>query len=167
MFILIKNGHIEPDEWRTLSLAESDTPQTVRIPVGPVLVPLPVWQARRAELIYREYEHGWPIGIWLEAEEGPEAIEQDVDDFSVIAVKFDKFADLKDHTTARLLREKYGYKGELRAIGDLDGDRLAYRHQVGFDSFAVHANPKTATTPPYWPDHTTKQSAHRFAAVSG
>ena len=167
MFILIKNGHIESDEWRTLSLAESDTPQTVRIPVGPVLVPLPVWQARRAELIYREHEHGWPIGIWLEAEEGPETIEKDVDDFSVIAVKFDKFADLKDHTTARLLREKYGYKGELRAIGDLVGDRLAYQHRVGFDSFAVHANQKTATIPSYWFDRPTKQSASRLATVSG
>ena len=167
MFILIKNGHIESDEWRTLSLAESDTPQTVRIPVGPVLVPLPVWQARRAELIYREYEHGWPIGIWLEAEEGPEAIEQDVDDFSVIAVKFDKFSDLEDHSTVRLLREKYGYKGELRAIGDLDGDRLAYRRRVGFDTFAVHANPKAANIQSYWLDRTAKQSAPRLATISG
>lgn len=168
MFMLIRNGHIESDEWRTLSLGEGDTPQTVRIPVGPVLVPLPVWQARRAELIYREYEHGWPLGIWLEAEEGSEAIEQDVDDFSVIAVKFDKFTDGKYYSTARLLRENYGYKGELRAIGDIDGERLAYQHQVGFDSFAVHANPKTAIIQPCRFDHhLTKQSASRPATVSG
>ena len=142
MFMLIRNGRIESDEWRTLSLGKGDTPQTVRIPVGPVLVPLPVWRARRAELIFREHEHGWPLGIWLEAEEGPEAIEHDVDDFSVIAVKFDKFTDGKYYSTARLLREQYGYKGELRAIGDITRERLVYQQQVGFDSFAVHANPK-------------------------
>ena len=72
MFMLIKNGRIVSDAWKTLTLAKSDTPQSVRLPVGPVLVPLSVWQARRAELIYREYEHGWPLGIWLAAEEGPE-----------------------------------------------------------------------------------------------
>lgn len=144
MFKLIKNGRVVSDEWKTLSLAEGDTPQSVRLPVGPVLVPLSVWQARRAELIHREYEHGWPLGIWLAAEEGPEAIEHDVDDFTVIAVEFDKFTDGKSYSTARQLREHYGYKGELRAIGDVPRDRLSYRHQVGFDAFAV-SNIRTAS----------------------
>jgi len=143
---LIKNGRIVSDEWKTLTLSEDDTPQNVRLPVGPVLVPLSVWQARRAELIHREYEHGWPLGIWLAAEEGPEAIEQDIDDFTVIAVEFDKFTDGKSYSTARLLRERYGYKGELRAIGDVPRDKLTYQHQVGFDAFAVRANQKAMGT---------------------
>jgi uncharacterized protein (DUF934 family) len=142
MFKLIRNGRVVSDEWKTLTLAEGDTPQTVRLPVGPLLVPLSVWQARRAELIHREYEHGWLLGIWLAAEEGPEAIGSDIDDFSVIAVEFDKFTDGKSYSTARLLRKRYGYKGELRAIGDVPRDRLTYQHQVGFDAFAVNANQK-------------------------
>lgn len=137
MFKLIKNGRVVSDEWKTLRLTEGDTPQSVRLPVGPLLVPLSVWQVRRAELIHREYEHGWPLGLWLAAEEGPEAIERDIDDFTVIAVVFDKFTDGKSYSTARLLRDHYGYKGELRAIGDVPQDRLSYRHQVGFDAFAV------------------------------
>ena len=60
---LIKNGRIVSDAWNTLNLAEGDTPQSVRLPVGPVLVPLSVWRARRAELIHREYEQGWPLGV--------------------------------------------------------------------------------------------------------
>lgn len=143
MFILIKNGHIVSDGWKTLTLAAGDAPQNVRLPVGPVLVPLPVWQARRAELIYREHEHGWPLGVWLAAEEGPEAIEHDIDDFTVIGIEFDKFTDGKSYATARLLREQYGYKGELRAIGDVPRERLSYQHQVGLDAFAVRANQKT------------------------
>jgi uncharacterized protein (DUF934 family) len=142
MFKLIKNGNIVSDEWKTLTLAEGDTPQSVRLPVGPVLVPLSVWQARRAELIHREYEHGWPLGVWLAAEEDAEAIGRDIDDFTVIAVEFDKFSDGKSYSTARLLRERYGYKGELRAIGDVPSERLTYQHQVGFDAFAVRANQK-------------------------
>jgi uncharacterized protein (DUF934 family) len=145
MFMLIKNGRIESDDWKTLTLAEGDTPQNVRLPVGPVLVPLSVWKVRRAEMIHREYEHGWPLGVWLAAEEGPEALEHDVDDFSVIGIQFDKFTDGKSYATARLLRERYGYKGELRAIGDVPRDRVSYQHQVGLDAFAVHAKHKTST----------------------
>ena len=142
MFKLIKNGQVVTDQWKTLTLAEGDTPQSVKLPVGPVLVPLSVWQARRAELIHHEYEHGWPLGVWLAAEEGPEAIGRDIDDFTVIAVEFDKFADGKSYATARQLREHFGYKGELRAIGDVPRDKLTYEHQVGFDAFAVRAGQK-------------------------
>jgi len=134
---LIKNGRIVSDGWKTVTLAYGDTPQNVKIPVGPALVPLSVWKARRAELIHREYEHGWPLGIWLAAEEGPESIEHDIEDFTVIAVEFDKYTDGKSYSTARLLRERYGYKGELRAIGDVPSDRLTYRLQIGFDSYTV------------------------------
>jgi uncharacterized protein (DUF934 family) len=139
---LIKNGRIVSDAWKTLTLAEGDTPQSVRLPVGPVLVPVSVWLARRAELIHREYEHGWPLGVWLAAEEGAEAIERDIDDFTVIAVEFDKFSDGKSYSTASQLRGRYGYKGELRAIGDVPSDRLSYRYQVGFDAFAVSGHKK-------------------------
>jgi uncharacterized protein (DUF934 family) len=142
MFKLIRNGRVVSDEWKTLTLTEGDTPQSVRLPVGPVLVPLAVWQARRAELIYREYEHGWPLGIWLAAEENAKAIGRDLDDFTVIAVEFDKFSDGNSYLTARLLRERYGYKGELRAIGDVPRERLAYQHQVGFDTYYVRAAQK-------------------------
>lgn len=145
MFKLIKNGRIVTDEWKTLTLTGRDTPQNVRLPVGPVLVPLSVWQARRTELIHREYEHGWPLGVWLSAEENADAIEHDIDDFTVIAVEFDKYSDGKSYATGRLLRERYGYKGELRAIGDVPRDRLVYQHQVGFDAFPVRANQKIGT----------------------
>ncbi len=137
MFMLIENGRIVSDGWRTLTLAKDDTPHSVRLPVGPVLVPLSVWKARRAELIYREYEHGWPLGIWLAAEESAEAIEHDIDDFTVIAVDIDKFTDGKGFSTARLLRERYGYKGELRAIGDVPRDRFDFNSAIQSEQLAA------------------------------
>src|SRR4030067_1706954 len=51
---LIKNGRIVSDAWKTLTLAEGDTPQSVRLPVGPVLVPLSVWRGGRAGLRHPE-----------------------------------------------------------------------------------------------------------------
>ena len=144
MFKLIKNGQIVTDEWKTLTLAEGDTPQSVKLPVGPVLVPLSVWRSRRAELIRREYEHGWPLGVWLAAEENPEGIGRDIDDFTVIAVEFDKYSDGNSYATARLLREHYGYRSELRAIGDVSRDRLVFQREVGFDAFAVRVKPGAA-----------------------
>lgn len=138
---LIKNGQIVADEWKTVIVAEGDTPHSVKLPVGPALVPLPVWNVRRAELIRREYDHGWPLGVWLAAEEDPESIRRDIDDFTVIAVEFDRYDDGKSYSTARLLRERYGFNGELRAIGDVPDDTLAYQ-QVGFNAFVVRAGQK-------------------------
>ena len=166
---LIKNGRVVSDGWKTLTLAEGDTPQNVKLPIGPALVPLSVWKARRAELIHREYEHGWPLGIWLAAEEGPEPIEHDIDDFTVIAVEFDKYTDGKSYSTARLLRERYGYKGELRAIGDVPSDRLTYRLQIGFDSHVVsgsiNVNNNTVVKLPNWLNASNKSG--QLAAVAG
>ena len=113
MFKLIKNERVVVDGWKTLTLAEGETPHSVRLPAGPVLVPLSVWRARRAELVHSEYEHGWPLGIWLSAEESMEDIERDIDDFSVVVIRSEA-AD-KNHSIACMLRERYGYKGELHA----------------------------------------------------
>lgn len=134
---LIKNGRTVVNEWKTLTLAEDETPQSVKLPAGPVLVPASVWRTRRAELIHSEYEHGWLLGVWLNADEGPEAIVRDLEDFSVIALEFNKFTDGKGFSTARLLREQYGYKGELRAIGDVPRDTFQLL-LFGFDAFEQH-----------------------------
>jgi uncharacterized protein (DUF934 family) len=137
---IIKDGEVREDAWKLVVLAENETPQSVRLPVGPLLVPVAVWRARRAQLIAREYEHGWPLGVWLAAEEGPETIAADLDDFSVIGVQFSKFSDGRGYSTARLLRQRHGYRGELRAIGDILQDQLFYLQRVGFDAFAVRAD---------------------------
>lgn len=135
---LIKKQHATDEApWKLLRILEGETAQTARLPVGPLLVPVSVWRARRAELIAREYEHGWPLGVWLAADEGPEAIAADLDDFSVIAVEFLKLVDRCGYSTARRLREQYGYRGELRAIGDVGRDQLFFLARAGFDAFAL------------------------------
>jgi uncharacterized protein (DUF934 family) len=134
---IIKEQRIADDEWQVLQLAENETPHTVRLPVGPLLVPLDVWRARKEELIHRNWEHHEPLGVWLAPNEGPETIAGELGDFTLIAVHFPKFADGRGYSTARLLRERYGYRGELRAFGDVGQDQLFFLNRVGFDSFAV------------------------------
>lgn len=132
---IVKQQQVVADAWKTLILAENETAATVRLPVGPLIVPLDVWRARKAELIRREHEHGWTLGVWLAPHEGPEAIAAELDDFSVVAVHFPKFADGRGYSTARLLRERHGYRGELRAFGDLGQDQFFFLARVGFDAF--------------------------------
>ncbi len=100
-----------PYDWKVLRLAAGDTPDGVRLPVGPVLVPLSVWRVRRAELIRREYDHGWPLGVWLGTDESATAIEHDIDDFTVVGVESGK--DGNRYLGVRQVLEQLGYRGAL------------------------------------------------------
>jgi len=100
---------------------------------GDVIVPLALWLARREDFL----AYSGKLGVWIDANEGPEALAGDVQRFPLIAVNFPKFGDGRGYSIARLLRERYGYKGELRAIGDVLHDHLYFMEQCGFDAFAL------------------------------
>jgi uncharacterized protein (DUF934 family) len=55
----------------------------------------------------------------------------------VIAVNFPRFGDGRGYSIARLLRERYGYKGELRAVGEVARDHLQAMSRCGFDAFQL------------------------------
>ena len=55
----------------------------------------------------------------------------------VIAVNFPKYGDGRGYSIARLLRERYGYKGELRAVGHITRDHLFFMESCGFDAFEL------------------------------
>ena len=54
-----------------------------------------------------------------------------------IAIDFPAFTDGRGYTLARQLRERYGYRGEIRAVGDVLIDQLFYMHRCGFDAFLL------------------------------
>jgi uncharacterized protein (DUF934 family) len=126
--------------WKLLTLAANEPAETVALPVGPLLVPASVWHARRRELVEREYAHGWPLGVWLAAGEAPKSIARDLDDFSVIAVHFPCATDGRGCFTARLLRKRYGYRGELHAFGELSREHLNSLRYSGFDAFSLRSD---------------------------
>jgi uncharacterized protein (DUF934 family) len=133
--MIIKNKTIVDDDWNVLRLGENDTPESVVIPPGKIIVPLKVWQVRRDAL-----QHRADIGVWLASDERAEDLQNEVEKFSVIAVDFPKFADGRGYSIAYHLRARLGYRGELRAIGDVLRDQLFYMRRVGFDAFATRAD---------------------------
>jgi uncharacterized protein (DUF934 family) len=130
---LIKLGASATDTWQTLEIAEGETPEIVALPAGDVIFPLAVWQARKAEIISCHKR----IGLLLQPDERVEDIAADLDYFIVIAVNFPKFVDGRGYSTASLLRQRYRYQGELRAVGDVLHDQLFFYQRVGFDSYAL------------------------------
>jgi len=128
---LIKNGAIIEDRWTLLREAASakDLPSTA------VIVPLSLWLSDRDALRARA-----DVGVWLKPDDDPDALAVDCTELRLIAVDFPQFSDGRGYSTARLLREKYAFTGELRAIGDVLRDQLYYLAQCGFNAFAVRAD---------------------------
>jgi len=59
-----------------------------------------------------------------------------LDGIELIVLQFPKFTDGRAYTQARLLRERLGYTGELRAAGQVYIDQIPFMLRCGFDSFA-------------------------------
>jgi uncharacterized protein (DUF934 family) len=70
----------------------------------------------------------------LEPHEDPAALAGRLAHAVRVEVNFPKFSDGRGYSIARLLRERLGYAGELRAVGDVQRDQLAYLARVGFDA---------------------------------
>jgi len=127
---LIKGDRWEAsDPWQWVGRAVP----VAQLPAGPVLVPLALWHHHRAELRVRLPD----LGLWLESSQGPEEIGEDPNAFPVIALDFPQFVDGRSYSHARLLRERHGYRGQLRAIGEVLCDQLYYMCRCGFDAFCL------------------------------
>lgn len=129
---IIKHGAIHADDWTIVRPAEGEDAATLELPAGRVIVPLPLWLARREDL-HAKAEAG-VVGIWLAGTDDPAALADDLLNLQLIAVDFPKFADGRGYSIATLLRTRYGYAGELRAIGDVLRDQLFYLTRCGFDA---------------------------------
>ena len=71
----------------------------------------------------------------LEPSDDPGAVV--IEGVSRIEVNFPKFGDGRGYSTARLLRTRYGYRGELRAVGHITRDLLFFLERCGFDSYEL------------------------------
>jgi phosphoadenosine phosphosulfate reductase len=111
------------------------------LPDAPAIVSRKRWLAERDALAGRDA----PLGLHLDAGERIDDIVADLAHFSLTALAFPKFSDGRPFSTARLLRDKHGYAGELRAVGNVLSDQIPLMRRVGFDSFEVaHAPARRA-----------------------
>ncbi|KAF1026656.1 MAG: hypothetical protein GAK40_01212 [Burkholderia plantarii] len=139
MASIIKNRAVVDDAWQIVRAGEDGAlPTPAELPAGPVLVPFAYWQAERDALVAAKGKD--ELGVWLAPDSEPADAVADFDKISVIAVDFPRFGDGRGYSTAHLLRKRYGWTGELRAIGDVLRDQLNYMSRCGFDAFAVRAD---------------------------
>jgi uncharacterized protein (DUF934 family) len=126
--IRVNPPRVEADPW---TLVE-DT--SAELPGGAVIVPLTAWNERREALRARTQ----PVGVWLAPDDEPETLRADLPYLPLVAVQFPKAADGRGYSTAVLLR-RLGYRGELRAFGDIARDHLFFLTRCGFDAFSLPA----------------------------
>lgn len=126
---LIKNGKFIADEWTHVA---DDEP----LPEGPVIVSLARWQKEQNVLLARET----PIGVQLKSGEEPKLIADHLDRLAVVALEFPAYRNGRAYSYARLLRERYDYKGEVRAVGAVLRDQFYFLVRCGFDALEVRDN---------------------------
>ena len=131
---LIKNGRVIDDAAQILVLDETQAPEALSLPEGPVFVPLAVWQAHKGILADNK-----AVGVWLDSHESVEDLAEDLDSLSAVALNFPKFTDGRAYSAAALLRSRYGFKGEIRAIGDVLRDQFFFMQRCGFDAIQPKA----------------------------
>jgi uncharacterized protein (DUF934 family) len=130
---LIKNQTVAVDAWKTLELAEGETPEAWPCPLATSFSRLP--SGRRARP--RSSPATSASACCCNRTSASRRLPADLDYFIVIAVNFPKFVDGRGYSTASLLRQRYNYQGELRAVGDVLHDQLFFMQRVGFDAYAL------------------------------
>ncbi len=128
---LWRDGGFTENMWTTLAEGEP-APST-----GAIIIPATRWRAEREALSKR----AGPVGVAIAA--GKDAVSQlaEAADRPLVVLTFAKFADGRAFSLAQLLRERHGFKGELRAAGDVLLDEIPLMLRCGFDSFEITNEP--------------------------
>lgn len=126
---IIRDGEIVSDSFVHVA-QDAELPAT-----GDIIVPLARYVAERDVLRARSGK----VGVRLAADEEAQKIALYVDELPLVAIEFPTFKDGRGYTTARLLRDRYGFKGEIRAVGDVLRDQLRAMKRCGFDAWELKA----------------------------
>ncbi|QWE20943.1 DUF934 domain-containing protein [Polynucleobacter sp. AP-Kolm-20A-A1] len=106
-----------------------------------VLVPFAWWVQHHYEIDVQAKTKSGHIGVWFAADDDilkhADVIEQGKSIWPLVAAHFPIFRDGRSFSTAALLRDRFQWTGEIRAIGDVLIDQLLQGARVGFDSFAL------------------------------
>ncbi len=124
---LVKNGAVIADVW-------SRPADDAALPTdAPVVVSKARFLAEAGDLRGRNA----PLGLSLRAGDTLDGLEGDLNRFALIALDFPAYTDGRAYSLARLLRERHGYTGDLRAEGDVLWDQIPLMKRCGFDEFAI------------------------------
>ena len=122
------------------------------IPRGDVIISLQRFLSEGKRLL----AEGRKVGVRIEPNEHVEELAADLPNIAVVALAFPKFLQGQPYSSARILRERYRYQGEIRALGDVLREQAGFMIRCGFDVFA----PADGASPADW-----THVAHRFRHV--
>jgi uncharacterized protein (DUF934 family) len=122
--VLTRDGVFTDDAWPVLeSGGEADD-------TDPALLPLAAYLAQPQPAAH---------GVWLAPTDDPSALAPHLAAVPLVAVQFPKFSDGRGYSIAAQLRRS-GYRGDLRAIGEVLVDQLFMLKRVGFTSFSLRGD---------------------------
>lgn len=124
---IIKDRQIVEDNYHYLADDES-------LVSGNITVSLARWQQEKAQLL----SHDGKVGVRLNFDDALEAIAADLNALSLIELNFSFFGDGRLFSRAKLLRSRFGYQGEIRAVGDFMLDQIFYLSKVGVNAFQLN-----------------------------
>lgn len=125
---LVRAEGVSLDDWRRFAPDEAQPRPPAE---GKWLVPMATWLAHEAELRGRE------VGVLVAPGDDVRDLEGRLEGLALVAVDFPSFADGRGFSSGRLLRTALGWRGEMRAVGDVLIDTVFYLSRCGFDSFTV------------------------------
>ena len=124
---LLKDGKLIDDPWSHIA-------DEVAIPAsGQVIVGLRRWREERDSLIKRKDS----VGVRLQSDHTAGDVADDLEHLGVVALAFPVFKDGRAYSNARRLRERHGYTGEIRAIGNVLRDQYLFMLRCGFNVLEV------------------------------
>jgi uncharacterized protein (DUF934 family) len=124
---VVKDQKIIDDNWQIVA---DEAP----VPEGDIIVSLKRFQTEREALLSRP---GSKLGVCINGGDKLSDLEGELKHIGLIALDFQKLGDGRCFSHARLLRERYGYRGELRAVGYVIRDLLFFMRRCGIDSFQL------------------------------
>ena len=128
---IIKDGEIINNEW--VIVTGTDDSSVDFVTKAKSIISLDLWKNHKDTLSTQLASQA--LGLFLHNDQDLADISDDIQRFDVIAIEFPVFMDGRGFSIARLLRDRYHYKGELRATGAIIRDQLCYLKRSGFNAF--------------------------------
>jgi uncharacterized protein (DUF934 family) len=133
---------IQEDDWQVIRA--ENTLGSVTLSQGKLIVPFTWWLAEQNNPLWAERIKAREIGVWFGVEDDvqlqADIINQSLSVWPLIAVDFPIYRDGRGFSTAAILRKRFAWDQEIRAIGDVLVDQLTQMARVGFDSFDLRAD---------------------------
>ncbi|MBV8684030.1 MAG: DUF934 domain-containing protein [Caulobacteraceae bacterium] len=123
-------------KWRDGAARAAEDPFTFvgddqGVPPGDIIISLQRFMTEGRQLLAQCRT----LGVRLSASDAPEDLAGELDRLAVIELEFPKFRDGRQYSAARIMRERMGFKGELRAVGDVLREQAYQMVRCGFDAF--------------------------------